>query len=499
MASSQRPAGSRGPKAGNAATPAADTAAMKPFDAPDRTLGQLDAEAASAVIAAAADVALIVDEAGVIRDVAFGSEELSREGYAEWLGQAWIDTVTVESRPKVEAMLRDATANSPSRGRHVNHTSSQGTDVPVLYSTVRVGPRHDRVVALGRDLRGMAALQQRLVSAQQSMERDYWRLRQVETRYRLLFQMAAEAVLVIDAANDRVIESNPAADRLVGERTGPLAGRDFGDLFAEESRAAARAMLATARGAGRSDDVRLRVASAAREFAVSATLFRQEKSGYFLVRFALPAGEPADVALPRPKAAMLRAVESAPDAYVVTDASGKLVAANAAFVELAQVVDEAQARGESLDQWLGRPGVDLEVLLSNLRQHGAIHLFSTTLRGAHGAVAEVEISAARVPGSDPPNLGFAIRNVGRRLPAEAARAQPMPRSPQQLTELVGRVPLKDIVRDTTDLIEKMCIEVALELTGDNRASAAEMLGLSRQSLYMKLHRYGLGDLAGDDA
>ena len=245
--------------------------------------------------------------------------------------------------------------------------------------------------------------------------------------------------------------------------------------------------------------MRLRVATASREFSVSATLFKQEKSGYFLVRFALPAGEPADVSLPRPKAAMLRAIESAPDAYVVTDAAGKVIAANAAFVELAQIVDEAQARGESLDQWLGRPGVDLEVLVANLRQHGAIHLFSTTLRGAHGAVAEVEISAARVPGSDPPNLGFAIRNVGRRLSGEATRAQPMPRSPQQLTELVGRVPLKDIVRDTTDLIEKMCIEVALELTGDNRASAAEMLGLSRQSLYMKLHRYGLGDLASDDA
>jgi DNA-binding NtrC family response regulator len=50
------------------------------------------------------------------------------------------------------------------------------------------------------------------------------------------------------------------------------------------------------------------------------------------------------------------------------------------------------------------------------------------------------------------------------------------------------------VRESTDLIEKLCIEAALELTHDNRASAAEMLGLSRQSLYVKLRRYGLGDL-----
>jgi hypothetical protein len=50
------------------------------------------------------------------------------------------------------------------------------------------------------------------------------------------------------------------------------------------------------------------------------------------------------------------------------------------------------------------------------------------------------------------------------------------------------------VRESTDLIEKLCIEAALDLTGDNRASAAEVLGLSRQSLYAKLRRYGLGDL-----
>ena len=40
---------------------------------------------------------------------------------------------------------------------------------------------------------------------------------------------------------------------------------------------------------------------------------------------------------------------------------------------------------------------------------------------------------------------------------------------------------------------------ALELTGDNRGSAAEILGLSRQSLYVRLRRYGLGDLAAEGA
>ena len=66
---------------------------------------------------------------------------------------------------------------------------------------------------------------------------------------------------------------------------------------------------------------------------------------------------------------------------------------------------------------------------------------------------------------------------------------------EHLTELIGRVSLKELVRQSTDVIERLCIETALKMTGDNRASAAEMLGLSRQSFYVKLRRYGLGDLA----
>jgi DNA-binding NtrC family response regulator len=68
---------------------------------------------------------------------------------------------------------------------------------------------------------------------------------------------------------------------------------------------------------------------------------------------------------------------------------------------------------------------------------------------------------------------------------------------EQLTGLVGRVQLRDLVRDTTDLVERHFIEAALEMTDHNRTSAAEVLGVSRQSLYVKLRRYQLGNLERD--
>ena len=181
-----------------------------------------------------------------------------------------------------------------------------------------------------------------------------------------------------------------------------------------------------------------------------------------------------------------------------TDPEGRILDANLAFIYLTQLGAEEQARGQSLDRWLGRPGVDLNLLLATLRQHGSVRLFATTLRGEYGSSAEVEISAVSVPNGETPCLGFTIRTVGRRLNVDSRRGRELPRSVEQLTELVGRVSLKDLVREATDLIERLCIEAALELTRDNRASAAEMLGLSRQSLYVKLHRYDIGDLASDN-
>ena len=69
---------------------------------------------------------------------------------------------------------------------------------------------------------------------------------------------------------------------------------------------------------------------------------------------------------------------------MVTGLDGRVMTANASFLQLAQMPNEERALGESLDRWLGRTGVDLDVLRANLRQHGSIRLFATVLRGELG-------------------------------------------------------------------------------------------------------------------
>jgi len=470
---------------------------VRGFGAPATSLGHLDPEAAAGLVLAAADVALVLDEAGAIRDVGFGSAELARDfDVAEdWLGRPWIETVARDSRGKVEALLGSEPAGDAPRWRHVNQVAPGGGSLPILCSIAPLGAAGRRIV-FGRDLRPLSQLQQRLVEVQQSMERDYARLRQAETRYRLLFQISADPLLVLDAEQLRVLEANPAAQALVPRGARRLAGRALAELFMAEERPVVQSLLATLRTAGRADELRLRLAEGGVEVMLSASSYRQEGGLFFLLRLKLDAV--ASDASTETTARLARVVNGLPDGFVVADSSARILIANAAFLDMVQLGTPEQAQGQALERWLGRQGVEFEVLLATLRNRGTVRLYACSLRGELGALTEVEVAGVAVPQGGEMCFGFALRDIGPRLRPATPPGHGATRSVDQLTELIGRVPLKDLVREATDAIERLCIEAALDLTDDNRASAAEMLGLSRQSLYVKLRRYGLGDLGSEE-
>lgn len=475
-----------------------EAAISQRFKTPQSSFGQLDAEGAASLLAVATDVALVLNADGEIEDLSLSSHDPAFDGFHKWIGRRWIDTVTVESRPKIEEMLREAASDQAPRWRHINHALLDGSDVPIMYAVVEIDDRGHRI-ALGRDIRPLAVLQRRLVDAQQSMERDYLRLRQAETRYRVLFNIASEAVLIVDAATRVVIEANPAAGELLGEQAERMVGRTFPQGFELRGAEAVQGMLAAVRNLGKSRDIAARLAQGEADIIVSASLLRQDDKTHFVIRLnRVAASNERHRALGAENRQNFGSLlEQLPDGIVLTDEHGRIISVNRAFVQLAQLDSAQQAQGEALENWFGLPGVDVTVLLAHLREHGSVRLFKTTLRDTYGALSNVEICAVSIPSAEGTGYALSIRNIEQRLSADDSSPSIMPRSMDQLTELVGRVPLKDLVREAADVVERLCIEAALNLTGDNRASAAEILGLSRQSLYVKMRRHGLGDLKSD--
>jgi transcriptional regulator PpsR len=516
-------------------------------------IGGVSSVAAARAVGAAGDIVLILDPDGLIRDVAISHRDMAADGLAGIRGRRWADVVAPDSRFKVDEMLAAAReealrfsgaglagdgaaashkagsgrlpaakadngakgrkvksepggSTSPAapsasgagenglpvapRWREVNHVLATGAIAPVRVCVMAAGG-NGWAVAVGRDLRAAAAMQQKLLQVEQAMERDYARLRHAENRYRILLHAVSDAVLVVDAGSRRIVEANPAAGLLLDADPAGLIGKPISWFLAMDSQETAAALLMPGTQSARSEPTLITLAEGRGLARMSVSIFRQDRVTHLLVRLQAAT---ENGAAREASSLLLPAMERSPDAIVVADEALEILDCNAAFLDLAQLADASAAVGAPLSRFIGRSSVDTVVLMQMLREHGWARNFSTVVRTPFETIEGVDVSAAAARHGGRTIYGFTLRPVVRVSGDPRRDLDALPRSVEQLTELIGRIPLKEIVRETTDIIERLCVEAALKLTGDNRASAAELLGLSRQSLYSKLHRF---DLAGN--
>ena len=462
------------------------------FRSPDALFGDLGPAKFSQLVAASSDIALVIDSHGIVRDVSIGDADLAGRALVAWVDRSLEEVVTSESRGKVRAMLA-TTAGDGLNWQEINHILD-GEDLPVRYVAVRL-PKNGQLVVLGRDLRGLARLQQQLVDINLTVERDYALYRSAETQFRMLFQTSTEPMLIADAVSRKVTSVNPAAEDLLHRVARRVIGETLDDLFADKEAATVADTVAETRALGQSKAEGLRLRLTSSDVSVGIWLLRGSGTAQLLLRIA-PAGQI------RPGAPSLGdswgVLSHLPEAMVTAGADLDIIEANEAFLDLVDVATANQIRSESLARFVGRHGVDVNVLTSRLQDNGSIRRYATVLRGQYGAVRDVELTAAVSDRDAKRVYAFLFRPVTPERSVLGDQRRPL-RPVSEMTDLVGRVPLRDIVREATDIIEELCIEAALAVTQDNRASAAEMLGLSRQSLYSKLRRYGIGDLPSDPA
>ncbi|MCS6987797.1 MAG: transcriptional regulator PpsR [Sphingomonadaceae bacterium] len=458
-----------------------------PFLHPEEAMGGLPSELAARVVALASDAALVVDADGRIRDLAVSHPDLAAAGAEAWRGRPWIETVEPDSRNKVLEILSE-TPTGPPRWRQVNQLTDHG-EIPMRWLVVPAGA-DGRLIALGRDLRADVGLQQRFLAAQQAVERERLRLRQAEARYRLLFGIAAEAMLIVDLRARLVVEANVAARTLLGRDD--LVGRPVAQLVAVEDRDALLSFLGAVSVADQVPPIDLRAAGSGQALKVSGLHFREGRSSFALLRMAPAEGTSAS------RTSLDWLLEQVPDPFVLADPAGQVAEFNGAFLELTGYARAQELRGQPLARFVGRPGIDWALIERQLAEHGALRRFPTQVRTRFGQDVDVELSAvaAARDGEEGRWIGCTFRTPAE--PAPGRRDLPSPRSVEELTRLVGRMSLKEIVRESTDLIERLCIEAALKCADNNRASAAEILGLSRQGLYLKLHRHGLARDPGEE-
>lgn len=452
----------------------------------------IEPEFLGSIIGAASDIALVVSSEGVILSVVLNAQSDSFGNLKHWEGRPVVDFLTRECVPKFEAAHEAYVAGEvPRKPLELNHSDNAVWQYPVRYTFHRFG-QENAALLLGRDLRPIAETQQQLVQAQIALEQGYEARREFDARFRILLANCKDAVVFIAVNSGLIDDANEAAADLLGLKLDALKGSSFATHFADRSTGELTESLLNATVSDEGGRVTLRSSRGRRELIVHPVVFRAGGQRVLLCR--VTSGTEASKTPDAMASQALSLFRSGSDAMIFMSGKGVITAVNESFLDLIGAAHQSDVVGRSFSDFLSRGQIDMAVLTDRSERAGHMRIYATKLVNDLGTRLTVEISATHFDEVDVPVVGCVVRDVSR---VETVRPRATPQSQMKtdssrnVMDLVGSASLKDIVAETTDVVEMMCIQTAVELTNNNRVAAAEMLGLSRQSLYVKLRKFGL--------
>jgi hypothetical protein len=128
---------------------------------------------AQAFASLACDLALVLDAQGCVTRVALSANSTLDTATIGWVGRCLPDIVTADTRHKVDSLLEEVFSGGLARRREVNVPApGRAADIPLAFPARRLGA-DGPTLAVGHDLRAVAAMQQRFLRVQQELERGY--------------------------------------------------------------------------------------------------------------------------------------------------------------------------------------------------------------------------------------------------------------------------------------------------------------------------------------
>ncbi|MEM6659492.1 MAG: transcriptional regulator PpsR [Pseudomonadota bacterium] len=452
-------------------------------------LPMIEPDFLAGILSEASDIALILDPEGVVMAALVNENNSPYGNLDHWVGQKLSSFLTEECLPKLDRLLRQSVLDAGVQRVELNHRDKLVWQYPVRYSIHPVGHSERAILMLGRDLREVAETQQQLVKAQLALEQGYEERREFDARYRMLMSATRDAFVLVSVSDGRIRDLNDAAAHLFGAAKDQLQGQPFANEFKDRGRAEFVQNILALALSEVDAEVTIQAKRARSDITITPISFRAGGERMLLCR--LESGTSEEHATDRLSDNLARLFRRGSEAIVFTDTKGVIQSANDAFLRLVDFAHHVDVRGTSLAEYMSRGQIDLNVLLDNAMKSGRMSVYTTKFCNDVGVWTAAEVSVSYLNNRANPAVAFVIRDASRsETMRPTASSQPRVAS-GDVVDLVGSAHLKDIVSQTTDVIERICIETAIELTGNNRAAAAEMLGLSRQSLYVKLHKLGI--------
>lgn len=439
------------------------------------------------IISEFGDINIILDTRGKILQIKTPAGSILKN-LNSWINKNIYDFLTIESKEKLNFHLTSLSdlSQSSTKWFELNHISENTGEFPVKYKGFKAANKKN-VILIGNDLSPVAEIQKKFVNSQLALEREYSRYRSFETKYKALIEFSEEPLFLLDGVTGKILNLNDSAAKSINEKRDKLVGKSLSKFFNFKNDNEFIELL-------KSDEIVKNYNSNKNiKSKFQSSIFRAENEVCIIVR--LQKENEVKVKENELNNILNKFYDNTRYGIVFTDSFGTIKHVNDSFISLCKIENQQLLIERPFSDFLARGIIDMKVLIEATLENGSTMPFKTQLISNYDIKTEIEITSTKTSINFVDYICFLIshrpnesepeteNNINENVVSEKAT--------KKIMKLVGSAPLKDLVADTSDIVEKICIETALKMTKNNRVATAEMLNLSRQSLYVKLRKYNL--------
>jgi transcriptional regulator PpsR len=364
------------------------------------------------------DLVFTLDFSGVIQSAAISGELAEAHESATpidaLVGQSWRDTCDASNAGKVDRIVQGAVQHEVCGFSQINQRLPSGQTVLFEFIAVQTRWKQQRIVVVGKNLTAVVKMQDRLLSTQRSMEKEFWKLREMETRYSTLVNATPDVVLVLRDPDLRVVDINEHASKAIDIATGDSISRlALSDTDSEKL----RNTLDTARQSGRAPVIVIRCGPQNNSWRLRASSYTGQSGLQFMLQFSIhhTMAKPANVE-PISGISAADIVDNLPEGLVAINQQNFITHVNPAFAKLINRTSTDTILGQSFDRWLPPARTnDVETLRSILSTEDPVYNFPSCLLSEDSDGTQnkrdVLLSARRLPGDHPELMLMLIRSA----------------------------------------------------------------------------------------
>ena len=359
------------------------------------------------------DLILTLDFSGVIQSASVSGElaespELpASDSIHQLVGKPWRETCDPTNASKVDRIVEGAVQHEVCGFSQINQRMPNGETVLFEFTAVQTRWQQQRIVVVGKNLNTVVKLQNRLLSTQRTMEKEFWKLREMETRYSALVNATPDVVFVLRDPDLKVIDINEQASRAIG-----LAADDSVSQLnlSDADKTKLDNAVITARQTGRAPVIVVRCGPRNSSWRLRVSSYNGQSGLQFMLQFSMH-DELARASNVEPISGLNPAdiLKNLPEGLVAVNRQNVITHVNPAFAALVNRQDSDSLLGMSFDRWLPAERInDIERLRSSLGAEDPVYNVPVSLLvdgeggresgGARQASREVLLSARHLPG-----------------------------------------------------------------------------------------------------